>query len=528
MQCDTPPAERPSSGFLRPFSVFAHAARFTFGALGVLAAPAFAQDEWPEQDPVTAFVEGCKTALTGGAGGGPNAGLLTGKGTLWGAPCDVQLLVQPGARYLFELKGGFELVYAITPQSGWELDPTGAQWPSELGDLERRRWVFAVMSGDWLADPEITVEPIADDGESELTSAKLARAGGCFDALLTVHRSSLLPAKLVLTDGAVTSTIEYSSWSEGPGHLWPMRTVIDGASSGVVIGFESFTPPPHYLVDPFQRNVPLADVAFDEAVAPDVECKLATSGHVLVHPRVDGKDVGWFLFDSGASMLVLSPKARAELGLAAVGKRTLQGPNSPEAALLRASALTIGPLTVSKPLFVEIDLARVSAATGVELAGIVGSDLLRRAVVELDREAPSFRVKASDGYALEGATWTPVRFDRHAACVEARFDGGAGLLKLDVGPARELVLHAPAVRALGLLDKPNASLAAVGDVRLDLAWLEVGGLRAEKVPALLSSAASGPFSSRATAGVLPFALAGSPRIVFDLAARRVAFLRRPK
>lgn len=523
MPSDIPCPTRSSSGFLRAFSVF---------ALAALSAPARAQEEWQEQDPLTEFVEGCKAALTGGEVPRANSGLLIGRGSLWGRPGKVQLLVQPGPCYLFEFDGELDVAWAVSPRSNWEVDPSGAQWWLEGADVERRLWLALVASGDWLFDPEfapaISVELGEDDGEGELRHARLKLEHGLLDARLSVYRASKLPARLVLDDGNVEQTIEFSQWSEGPGHLWPKRITIDGAASGTAIEFEGFGPPPSYLVDPFARQVPIEDLTVDAGAPAEVDCKLAVNGQWLVHPRVDGRDVGWFVFDPATSMSLLDPKTQHALELAPLGRRNLQGAGTTEVDVVRARALTLGPASLRAPLFAVIDLSRLSAALGVELAGVVGADFARRTVIELEREAPRLALRRAEGYVLEGATWTPLHLERRAPCLEARFAHGSEALRLDFGAGRELLLHSPAVERHRLLEGRTTTPAGADAVRGELAALTVGGLELERVSTLFATARRGPLALRTSAGIVPSSLFRAKRIVLDVGSRRIAFVDRSK
>lgn len=52
---------------------------------------------------------------------------------------------------------------------------------------------------------------------------------------------------------------------------------------------------------------------------PALAVRRAPTGHLLVHPRINGKDAGAFIFDTGAGMCVVSAPHSAELGLRASG-----------------------------------------------------------------------------------------------------------------------------------------------------------------------------------------------------------------
>ncbi|MCE9594352.1 MAG: retropepsin-like domain-containing protein [Planctomycetes bacterium] len=502
------------------------------------------QGGWEPRDPLVELVESCRSALTGEVGAFvPTSVFFKGEGSVWGAPSTATLLYRPPGGFLLEFQGSLPLKFALFPhigqtvEGGWEIDAMGAPWKSDLSDLERRRWLFSVMSGEWLDDPDVKITMLDEPEDAEFRGVTLTRPGAIFDVKLELNRTSFLPMRLTLVDGALATVTEFSKWTERPGHLWPMRVVIDGASSGTVFEITGFSPPPQYLVDPLQLRATFTDTTFDANAPKALECRRSKSGHLLVHPRVDGKDVGWFVFDSGASSFVLDRKARAKLGLEKVGQRTAHGAGREiEAPVVRATTLALGPMTIAKPLFLELDLANISAGLGEELAGLVGADVLRRAVVVIDRETPSLELHAPTGFELAGATWTPLRFDRRLACVEARFEGDRhGLFRLDTGAGTSLVIHASAVQALGLLagrevDEDEGS-GVGGDFAIhsgELAWFEFGGVRREHVPTQFCLPGQGNLDSRATIGILGADLLAATRVVFDYGRERIAFVPRSK
>ena len=50
-------------------------------------------------------------------------------------------------------------------------------------------------------------------------------------------------------------------------------------------------------------------IRFIESTAPEVEIKLSKQGQPLVRPLVNGRDVGWFILDTGAGAMAITPRA---------------------------------------------------------------------------------------------------------------------------------------------------------------------------------------------------------------------------
>ena len=61
------------------------------------------------------------------------------------------------------------------------------------------------------------------------------------------------------------------------------------------------------------------DTRFDTAMSPDIAVKRAMTGHILVRPKVDGQEIGWFIFDTGAAATMIDAAAAEKLKLEAAG-----------------------------------------------------------------------------------------------------------------------------------------------------------------------------------------------------------------
>jgi hypothetical protein len=173
-----------------------------------------------------------------------------------------------------------------------------------------------------------------------------------------------------------------------------------------------------------------ADASYAPGAPAFAQAYRAPSGHVLVAGSLSAgapSPVGapwnpsarapqqqprcWFLLDSGASGLVVDASAARRLSLPAIGELRVAGvAGRSRARLLRARELSVGPLTIRDPVLMEMDVAGLvrdlpappasilvagggggasSAAPAAPpqqqhpVAGIVGYDLFRRAVVDI-------------------------------------------------------------------------------------------------------------------------------------------------
>src|SRR5262249_15589293 len=125
-----------------------------------------------------------------------------------------------------------------------------------------------------------------------------------------------------------------------------------------------------------------ANTHFSDTVPPSIEVRRAPTGHVLVHPRFGGLDLGWLIFDTGAgASTILDPSAMAKLNVTPLGAAPVTSFLGPtRTRIARGPSIELGPVTLTKPLLVEMDLGFVRQALGKEVVGIIGFDLLSRCV----------------------------------------------------------------------------------------------------------------------------------------------------
>jgi hypothetical protein len=197
-----------------------------------------------------------------------------------------------------------------------------------------------------------------------------------------------------------------------------------------------------------------------------------------------------------------------------------------------AAKVTLGPATVLNVNFLELDLHQLSDIFKVQLAGIVGFDLFRRFIIQVDLKKPSVEIDNVSDFHLPSGDWSKLEFSSGNPVVQATFEGNrTGWFRLDTGANGSVTFHAPAVKQLNLLDGRKtqaAGLAGVGgttEARIGtLAWFELGGHRFESVSSVFSLAKVGAFADRYLTGNIGQDLMDPFTVVFDFGGSRVAFL----
>ena len=121
--------------------------------------------------------------------------------------------------------------------------------------------------------------------------------------------------------------------------------------------------------------------------------------------RIDGKDLGWFLFDTGGPHFFLERAAAKSAGLGNIGVVPLSGIGgaAAPASLVKAGTITIGPMTVREPVIVVGDLNL--QALGEPVVGVIGFPLVARCVLEFDPEGTALRVFKPGPHTLPAGDW---------------------------------------------------------------------------------------------------------------------------
>ena len=134
-------------------------------------------------------------------------------------------------------------------------------------------------------------------------------------------------------------------------------------------------------------------VRFDARKRPEVNIEEAQSSHVLVRPLIDGVDVGPFILDTGASGLVISGAAAERLNLRSFGEVWVSGvAGKVPCNFRRGKTLELGPITIDAPVFMEMSVGGIVSGSSEPVAGIVGFDVFKSAVLEV---GPGGQARAS-------------------------------------------------------------------------------------------------------------------------------------
>jgi hypothetical protein len=277
--------------------------------------------------------------------------------------------------------------------------------------------------------------------------------------------------------------------------------------------------------------IPVATPLFDTAKPAALEVSRARTGHLLVKPVVNGVASGWFIFDTGAGICVVSTPHADAFHLAAAGDIDSQGIGGGEKSkLFRASTLTLGPMTLRDHTVMTTDLSFLQTHLGEDIWGVIGFGVLSQCVAEIDPIAPGIALHDPAVFALDGCEWLSADLVDRVPAIAARFEDHAGLFHIDTGSNSGVSLSASAVTRWKLLegrDVQDSKLGGVGGFIAaktgKLAWFEFGGVRQVNVPATFSLETKGVLGGERVDGSIGAEVLRPFVLVTDYAHERVAF-----
>lgn len=446
----------------------------------------------------------------------------TGTGEVFGVKGPARVVVTPGGGVLLGLEGEVRIRRCFDGLIAWS-DDMGTP-AATLHFVERDRLVLlgAVLSGRW--DDEGS--PLAlVTGE---TSWTYTMAGSPVHGEIKADGGRV--AEVTVDTGEDVSTLRLSGWHEVAGGWMPREIVLESASTGdlrvELAGAGT-------AGEDALRRPRGAGAEFDAGKAAELEVKRAKSGHLLVKPVINGRECGWFIFDTGAGATVLD-KATAEglgvrqfgsIGVGGIGGRVTSPLSQPE-------TFTIGPATVRRPTFITLDLKAIGDAMGEDLGGVVGYDLLSRVLAVVDYEAGTVSLHDPETYRVDEPWRRLYVYERHA-CVDASVEGHEGVFTLDTGSNTAVSMHGPAVERFKMLEGRTLGTAKIGGSggfrsvkRGKLTSVEFGGREYTDVEAIFATPSKDALGDPSTLGNIGGPLLKDFVLVLDYAHERLAL--RPK
>lgn len=150
-----------------------------------------------------------------------------------------------------------------------------------------------------------------------------------------------------------------------------------------------------------------------------------SAGMMFIKVKVNGSRDLNFLFDSGAAITAVDGKTAAELGLKTAADKIKVGSSSGSGSFQSFSdpVYTIGGLNVKAANGITSDLSSFSRIFGLPVEGIIGQDLLRDLLVELDLDQNQLNI-----YNGGNLDWKPGQSEQF----KVRFSSGTPKVELSI------------------------------------------------------------------------------------------------
>lgn len=460
---------------------------------------------------------------------------LVGKGEYVGNAVRVTSTFDAQGRFVRRMEGPVDYAIGFDGALAWQLEFAGFPRPLELGEKLDEQLSGAALTRSWLLGVPKLQLALADQQESNDHVMLVFQVEGGFQTgTIRIDRKTWLPTEFAFGGGGSGNRrFVYEGVREFDGMRWParIREGIDESTDGD-IEIETVGAAPVFVRSPYAvPPEPTERVRFSDRVPPNLVVERAPTGHLLVQPKINGKVLGWFIFDTGAGITCFSQKLADEMGIEQVGAvQALGVGGSVTSPLYRLASFELGPITFERDIAMGLDLAFLTKPLGRPIAGIVGYDVLARCVTEFSLSEGRVALHNPATYRREG-TWANLHLPARVPAVDANVEGHAGIVRLDSGfSGKGLAIHYPAVQQFKMLEgretKPSRDGGVGGSVRTAagiLKWIEFAGNRVESVETVFVLEAKGAFASPYTFGVMGGPLMRQFRIVIDYPGRKIAF-----
>ncbi len=501
--------------------------------LGLMSSSALAQEAASNAKPTLEFVLDQVRAQTGLSGlESGQAMSMEGSIQFLGKDADWSLVFDNQGRFLSKIEGKLPMSIGFDGTTAWERDWTDLPQALILGDRDNKLVAAWMMSGAWVfLEDELRLslgESTTDGG----TQIDFTVGDHGYSGTISLDSQTWLPKRVTYGFAPDREAIEFADWKKMSG--MKVATSIETEVGVSVIESVQLHKSNSKTYAP-QLGRP-SDTQFDSTIAADLEVKRVPSGHLLVKPKVNGQDVGWFIFDTGAGANCVSTHLVEKLALEEAGTIKAKGIGGTQMSpLFRGEKLTLGPVTFSDPIMLGLDLAFLEPHFGVPIGGIVGYGLLARCVTDLDVSQSKIALYDPDQYKLQSGTWVDALIYQRHPCVRGSIEGTPGLFLIDTGAAGELPvsIHYHAVKQWKMLNgrevTDSESGGVGGTVKTKAGTLRsvtIGGREWSQVPASFALEDKGAFGNRYTDANIGNTMFEDYRFILDYPNRRLALAKR--
>ncbi len=417
----------------------------------------------------------------------------------------------------------------------WRADADGYSQVLELMDRDLQLLVHWVHSGYWLhSQAPLHIQLVAASKESPTLSLLVDMKNTKMKSKLELDRTTWLPKQLeyLATSGPVIWIFE--DYRKVGGRSVAHRVIERHDRLTEKKEIEQAEQLSQEPACNMPKSKPTS-ITFKTDRSPKVETTRSTTGHLLVKALVNDKDMGWFIFDSGAGAMIIDPSVAKEMNMEAMGDILMVGLGGNQTSHFRlGQSFQLGQAVLRDPVFIELNMKPFAALMGHKIVGICGYPFIARCLIEVEPVSTKMEVHDPAQYQLVGGSWQELVLHHNLPTVRARFEGDReDYFRLDTGANTTVDFHTPAVREYDLLvnrkTTPRLQGGVGGLVKMQqgtLEWFELGGVRFEHPVVGFAQSDKGAFADPYIAGNIGIGFMKSFRIVFNYPAKKIAFVRR--
>ncbi len=429
----------------------------------------------------------------------------------------------------------------------WVESKGGSSYPMTRSRANITCSVEWILAGRWLIPGNSPFQTTGKTSQApeRMPGFALQLEGGSSSATVWLDPINYKPQALELALRKGPMRMRLRDWRTRRGFAWPHEIRIENAHGEPTILKTNeivFEPSAATLQASEMERTRMKGVSFDQPGARVVRLRRSPSGHMLVKPKLMGKDVGWFLVDTGTGVNCVDPEALGAapnfLATGSGGGREISVVGlggSVEARVLKGGEFTLGAMRARGMEWVPLDLTGLQDVVGMPLAGVLGGDFFQRAVVEIDLLGSELTLHDPRTYDASRLPWRPLRFDGSTPCVRGRFSPShEGWFRLDTGSDDTVTFHSPWVRKLRMVDNATnlvpMRLKGIGGeikaVRGRVRWFELMGQQFHRPKVTMVERATGPLANPDLYGNVGVGFFTGQRLILDYPNHRVALIPR--
>ena len=262
----------------------------------------------------------------------------------------------------------------------------------------------------------------------------------------------------------------------------------------------------------------------------------SSSNLILLQARVNDSAPLWFIFDTGADSTVIDSQLAKVLRLKPRGKEVGTGSAGTATALIfRGVSIRLPNVEALNLKIAALPIDFLSSPLGRKISGVIGNDILKEFVVEVDYASQVINLYEPRSYQYSGpGEVIPITLDDNLPFVRARIalekrSPVEGKFELDSGSTGAITFNTPFVNKYKLLDSiSRTSQSRVGGVGGTaqafsgrVKAMRLGSFELENSVARFSRATRGDDASAKYDGLIGGEIFRRFKVVFDFSRRQM-------